>query len=188
PRRVRGITAWAGLGLLGLFFVFPVGPDLMEPAATSNAVVASGEPWASSILWNGQLAMQVCAPNGIASCTGMRQGEHKDLHILPATSDPSGVHLELRWEPTSASASDLTMWLDAVTIRQSCDDCVSHRYRVLEKVHGTSPLTLSVSDLELAAGEQLAILVRIPDELSGPVMAQARSAQPFVVDGTIRGE
>lgn len=160
---------------------------MTEPAATPAAVDEAGEPWASSILWTGQLATQICAPNGVSSCTGVRQGDHHDLHILQTDHQPTDVDLELRWTATSASARELTLWLDGVIVRQSCEDCYSYRFRVLQKVQGTSPLQLSVSDLALAEGEQLAILVRIPEELPQPVMAHARTAQPFIVDGTMKG-
>ncbi len=159
---------------------------MTEPAAAPAAVDEGGEPWASSISWTGELATQICAPNGVSSCTGVRQGDHHDLHILHSDRQPTDVDLELRWTATSASARELTLWLDGVIVRQSCEDCYSYRFRVLQKVQGTSPLHLSVSDLDLAAGEQLAILVRIPDELPQPVMAHARTAQPFIVDGTMQ--
>ena len=139
-------------------------------------------------MWTGQLATQVCAPNGIQSCAGFRQGEHHDLHIFTQDRQPTDVELELRWEATSASARELTMWLDGVNVRETCDGCVSYRFRVLEKVQGPSPLRLSVSGLDLAEDEQVAVLVRIPDDLPQPVMAQARTAQPFVVEGSMGGE
>lgn len=188
PRRVRGITAWAGLGLLGFLLVSPVGPEGTEPAATFAAVEDPGEPWVSPISWTGRLATQVCAPSGIASCTGIRQGDHHDLHILALDRQPDAVDLELRWDATSAGARELTLWLDGVIVRKTCEDCTSYRFRVLEKVEGTSPLRLHASDLELLEDEQLAILVRIPDDLPEPITADARPAQPFLVDGTVRGD
>jgi hypothetical protein len=188
PRWVGGVTARAGLSLLGLLLIVPAAPHEAADGTLASASSTIDEPWQVPVSWSGELATQLCAPNGIGSCTGIRQGRQDDLHIVPTARSPLAADLTIEWDATSSGVRELTVALDGMTSRQDCDGCTSYRFRVLGKAQGTSPLHLVVPEMGLRDGEEVAILVRVPDDLPDPIAAQAWTAQPFSVHGWLSGD
>lgn len=185
---IGGFLAAASAALLGLPFFSELSSPLSQESSTDIVSPVFSSSSNQTFAWTGTFATTLCAPTGPKSCTGWQFGAQEDRHFLDPDFVPDQTAARLEWDASVGGLEELTFWIDAVTITPGdCDGCNKYRFRVLTKATGTSPIDLSVNDLALREGEQLAFLVRPTNQFADPFYAEFYAAQPFRVNGWVSG-
>lgn len=157
---------------------------LPEPEETPLVLTTASFPFA----YDGRTGTGACVPSGPGACTGTGVSPSESTFTpLVYEGAPSAAEATLTWSaPTPATSEMFLMFMALKPCGDGCWESSGESYRAI--VSGTSPLTLSATDVVLGVDEVLLVHVGIPRRVPPlPNVAFSTSVeQAFHVEGNVQ--
>lgn len=157
-----------------------------DPASAEDQQEDDLEPGSRDVDWIGHLAVDACAPSGPNSCTGATLGDARDRYDTRIEQDVEQAQLEMTWEADTPDTEELEIRLASGHVERCGDRATCYFWTTHAQAVGTSPLTLDASDVPVADGDTLWVLVDAPDPTPDPLHSDVHTFQHFHLTGEIQ--
>jgi hypothetical protein len=135
--------------------------------------------------WEGHLANTACVETIAGECEGVRAGTVDERQEIPVQGNLTDGDLTMTWDAQTPDTRELAITLETRSREDCGDGCFSWTYGIHARAEGTSPVTLTVDEIDLEEDATMELVVEPAPGGSDTSTVHAHTSQDFEVHGQL---